>query len=364
MIRIAVIGLGAIGRTHVDAIASCEGFTLAGALDADAAVTQEFSERGLHLYDDINELISDAPDGAIIATPNALHVDIGLELVVAGIPILVEKPIANLSSEGERLARVASEANVNGLVGHQRRYNPIIRSAKSKIADGSFGRLVVGQVTCTLYKPDSYFAPAWRREPGNGGPVLINLIHEIDLLRYFFGQVIDVTAISSDAVRGFEVEDTAAAILRFRDGGLVTLSVSDAAVGPWAWDLTAGENSERFPAHDAVSHIFSGSLGAFSLPDLSWWQHDWEKDWTKKLQRSAIMHGSEDSYLRQLMHFGDVISGKAEPEVSLHDGVENLRVVEALKTSAMENRTVRIDAQPPIGPSIGLLEKGDEPCPA
>ena len=85
------------------------------------------------------------------------------------------------------------------------------------------GRLTCASVLYTFFKPDEYFALEWRRRAG-GGPILINLIHEIDLIRYVCGEIAEVEAITSNAVRGFEVEDTAAVILRLANGALVTIA--------------------------------------------------------------------------------------------------------------------------------------------
>ncbi|MFX6226176.1 Gfo/Idh/MocA family oxidoreductase, partial [Acinetobacter baumannii] len=82
-----------------------------------------------------------------------------------------------------------------------------------------------------------YFELDWRRRAG-GGPVLINLIHEIDLIRFVCGEIEAVLAVTSNTVRGFEVEDGAAVILRLVGGALVTVNVSDTAAAPWSWDMS------------------------------------------------------------------------------------------------------------------------------
>lgn len=91
-----------------------------------------------------------------------------------------------------------------------------------------------------LFKPDDYFDIDWRRQAG-AGPVFLNLIHDVDSLRYLFGEVVAVQARESSAVRGNVVEETSVILMEFASGLLATASVSDAVVAPWSWEMTAGE---------------------------------------------------------------------------------------------------------------------------
>ena len=142
----------------------------------------------------------------------------------------------------------------------------------------------------TWLKPDDYFDVKWRRQRG-GGPILINLIHDIDLMRYLFGEIESVQAQSSNAIRGFEVEDTAAAVLRFRNGALGTVTVSDTTAAPWNWDLSAGE-AERFPRQDVDAHFYSGTDGSLTLPRLQLWRYRDARGWHDPLtvERSVPAH--------------------------------------------------------------------------
>ena len=101
---------------------------------------------------------------------------------------------------------------------------------------------------------------AWRRSRG-GGPILINLIHEIDLIRFVCGEIASVQAFTSNAVRGFEVEDTAAVLLRLTNGALATDSLSDTAVAPWTWDLASGELSRTATAGSVELALSFGNRG-------------------------------------------------------------------------------------------------------
>ncbi|ASY66370.1 putative oxidoreductase protein (plasmid) [Sinorhizobium sojae CCBAU 05684] len=94
------------------------------------------------------------------------------------------------------------------MTGHHRRHNPVMHKAKEIIESGKLGRVLVVNAMFWLFKPDDYFDISWRRERG-AGPVFLNLIHDVDNLRYLFGDVAAVQARESNAVRGNAVEETA-----------------------------------------------------------------------------------------------------------------------------------------------------------
>ena len=200
-------------------------------------------------------------DGAIVAAPTGLHEEVGLRCIDAGVPALIEKPICATVESAERLNRAAEQAGVPLLVGHHRRYNPAAAAAKRLLDAGALGRLVGISAIWCMCKPDSYYAAAWRRQPG-GGPVLTNLIHEIDLLRYLAGDIIEVAGFTANAVRGFATEDSAALTLRFAGGALASVVMSDCAPSPWSWEQ-ARARARSFPP---TSRIRS----ACSVPTRRW----------------------------------------------------------------------------------------------
>ena len=126
-----------------------------------------------------------------MATPNQVHVQNGLEAVAAGLPALIEKPIADDIEAATRLVEAAEAARIPLLTGHHRRHNPMIRKAKAVLDDGRLGRVLVAHAMFWLFKPDDYFDAGWRRAAG-GGPVFLNLIHDVDNLRYLLGDVATV----------------------------------------------------------------------------------------------------------------------------------------------------------------------------
>jgi predicted dehydrogenase len=125
--------------------------------------------------------------------------------------LFVEKPIALSVSEADRLIEAAKKNKVRILVGHQRRFSSLVEKAREIVTGGELGKLVGVTITWALLKPGPYFGGplSWRKEKG-GGPILINLIHEIDNLRYICGEIDQVFALVSNKVRNFPVEDTPA----------------------------------------------------------------------------------------------------------------------------------------------------------
>ncbi len=85
-----------------------------------------------------------------------------------------------------------------------------------------------------IYKNDEYFDVEWRRKKG-AGPILVNLVHDVDLLRYLLGEPVAVQGMQSSAARGFETEDSAVVNVRFADGALASMTISDATASPWNW---------------------------------------------------------------------------------------------------------------------------------
>lgn len=346
-IGIAVIGAGAIGRTHIETLAKAKGLRLSALVDPAPGGVALAQSLGVPCLPDVAALItSGLAEAAIVATPNETHLPVSAALLEAGMPVLLEKPVAESLTSALRLIEIGERTGVPLLIGHHRRHNPIIRAAHAAIHAGRIGDLVMATVTCSLAKPPSYFEAAWRRTPGAGGPLLINLVHEIDLLRHFFGEIESVQAIASHARRGFAVEDSAAVILTFVRGGLATLCISDAANGPWAWDLSAGENPVRFPAHPVSAHHYAGSRAGLSLPDLTLWEQEGEPDWTRMLKPTRLPVTRADPYEQQLDHFDLLIRKGGAPLVCARDATANLIVLDAIRQAAERGASVQVDLSP------------------
>ena len=235
------------------------------------------------------------------------------------------------------------------LVGHHRRHNPLVQRARAEIDSGRLGKIVSVQITCWFYKPDEYFKAVWRREPG-GGPLFINLIHDIDLARYLCGDVVAVQAQASNAIRDYAVEDTAAILLRFRSGALGVMTVSDTIVAPWSWEMTAGENA-AYPKTSEACYRIGGTCGSLSIPDLTRWHYPGARDWQAPIARHVDAPEQGDPLTLQIRHFIDVIAGRKPPLVTGRDGLAALETVAAIKSAAQAGRLVEIESPAGAGPA-------------
>ncbi len=344
-LRIAVAGAGQMGRTHIPMIEGSAECALAAIVDPTPASAALAQSLGVPHHASLAGLLAGKrPDAVIVSTPNHLHVTNALDCINAGVPALIEKPVAHTMEEGQRLLKAAVRAGVSLLVGHHRTHSPLLRRACAIVQSGVLGPLVAVMGSALFCKPDSYFDEApWRREAG-GGPMLINLIHEVGNLRALCGEIIAVQALASSATRHHAVEDTVAIGLRFANGALGTFMLSDAAASGRSWEQTAQENKAYATYPDEDCYTLAGTRGSLSIPTMRMKLHDRDDDrsWWKPMRCEVASVTREDPLERQLAHFCAVVRGEAAPLVTVRDGLQNLRVVDAIGLAARTGCSVDI----------------------
>ncbi|MCC8394608.1 Gfo/Idh/MocA family oxidoreductase [Paraburkholderia sp. MMS20-SJTR3] len=349
--RIAVAGAGYIGRAHMAVAQGSDTCTLAAIVDPSPAAVAIANEARVPLYRTLDELLErDRPDGVILATPNQLHVEHASRCLAARVPTLLEKPIAPSVDEAELLVAEARRSGVPLLIGHHRAHSPIMARARQLIDEGRLGKLVAVMGSAVFFKPDEYFADAdWRRQPG-GGPILLNMIHEVHNLRMLCGEIVAVQAIASHATRGFAVEDTVAINLRFASGALGSFMLSDTAASARSWEQTAREN-HAYPTYpDEDCYVIAGTFGSLAVPTmrLKTYANAADRSWWKPFDVSVADMTRDDPLKRQIEHFVRVIHGEEPPLVSAEDGLRNLRIteaiVEAARTGTLVDTTLTAEA--------------------
>ncbi|WP_420402678.1 Gfo/Idh/MocA family protein [Nisaea sp.] len=340
--RIAVAGAGVIGQEHCKLIGAHPEAELAGIADPAPQARDYAAGLGVPHFPDLESMLDTvAPDGVIVALPTGLHLSAGLACIARGLPSLMEKPVAATLKDGFELARASEAAGIPVLVGHHRRHSADIRLARETVARGRLGRIVTVSGMWWVDKPDAYFDVAWRREEG-GGTLLINLIHDIDCMRFILGEIRRVAAFTSDRVRGLAVEDTASVSFEFESGVLGGFTISDAVASPYSWERASGQ-ALYFP-HQPENYLFIGGRdGALEVPTMEHWHHGPEGgDWQNELVRETLPLDGSQTYENQLAHFLKVIDGEETPVIDAEDGARTLAVLLAVKKAAKEGRVVEV----------------------
>ena len=331
-----------IGTRHAQALSNTDKADLVAVADpapSGAALAEQF---GVPLYRDIKAVLeSEKPDGVVISTPTAHHFEPTKIALEAGCCALVEKPIMATLEEALRIQETEANSPARILVGHHRRHYSILQRAKQIIASGDIGTLVTVNGQWNTRKNEAYFDPDWRKA-WEAGPILTNLIHELDALRFICGEIESISAEVSNAVRGWEKEDSAALILRFRSGVLGTFILSDQTFTPWTWEFGTGE-SAHFPKSGQNSVRFCGTKGGLEFPNLKLWTASGEvADWNHTTAAKDFASELEDAYVNQIEHFADLIRGEAEPLVSAADATATLRATLAVYEAAKTGQKIRL----------------------
>jgi len=222
--RFAVIGCGRIAPKHAESIVALEEAELVAVCDIVPEKAQAFADKyGAKPYTSYEEMLANEDlDVVTIATESNLHAPIGIAAAKAGKHVMVEKPMAMTLESADELIRTCKEAGVKLAVIHQNRFNKSIKLMHKALEEGRFGNLTHGQATVRWNRDDNYYAQApWRGTKLQDGGVLMNQsIHNIDLLQWTFGPVESVFGYTRTAMRKIEMEDIGTAVIKFKSGAL------------------------------------------------------------------------------------------------------------------------------------------------
>ena len=227
-----IVGTGVIAAVHAEAIAALPGAALVAVTDVAAPAAAAFAgARGCAAEPDLDALLA-RPDVDVLSVcaPSGLHAEIGIRAAKAGKHLVVEKPVDVTLDAADRLIEAAHAAGVALTVISQHRFDPGLIEAKRLLDEGALGRLVLGEASTKWYRSQAYYeSAAWRGTRAMDGGSLMNQgIHYVDLLRWCMGPVAEVTAVCATQTHEIEVEDTSVAALRFSSGAVGTIVASTA----------------------------------------------------------------------------------------------------------------------------------------
>lgn len=345
---VVVGGSGLIGKRHCQHVEDNPDTNLIAIVDPSPAARAVAASFNVPVFSSIDHMLKATsgavakPRAAIVCTPNAIHVPLSTALLRAGIHVLCEKPISTDLKSARQLIQEAAEADkAKLLIGHHRRFNPYVVAMKNVLDSGLLGDITAVMGCWTTYKPDSYFEGdcSWRLNRNQGGGViLINFVHEIDLLQYFFGAVVKVHAEKATARRSQTedaVEEGAAITLRFDSGVVGTFIISDAVASSQNFEATTGENP-MIPRAECLMDVYRvfGTKGTLGFPSMRVQSFgDREASWQNKLVSEQVLVKNVDvaPLTAQLQHFVKVCKGEEKPKCSGEDGLRALEACEMVR---------------------------------
>ncbi len=355
-LRTALVGCGKVGQTHAQALSSLSESEFVAVCDVDVKRAQSFATRfPVRAFDDINQLLAECRlDVLCIATPHPLHAGPAIAAARAGVHVLVEKPLAASLSDSDAMLAAAREGKVKlGVISQRRWYEPV-RRMKDAIDAGKIGRPVLGTFTMYSWRdPAYYLSDPWRgRWDTEGGGVLVNQSpHMLDLLVWLMND--DVAEVSGYWANlnhpSVEVEDSAVAILRFRQGGLGSIVASlSQKPGIHTKVHIHGSSGASVGVETDRGATFIAGVSAISEPPLNdlWTIPGEELDLPRfQAEDRARFHSIDAASHYHTLQIHDFLRAVIEdrpPLVTADDGRRVVALFQAIFQSNREGRSVKL----------------------
>lgn len=329
----AQIGCGRVSRNHLDVL-SRHDFpgSLIAVCDAVAAKAAEKSAKhgGVPAYGDFAEMLARHPeiDVVDIATPTGVHARHAIAALAAGRHVVVEKPMALRVEDARAMVAAARKARRRLFIVQQNRFNPAVRAARAALEQGRFGKLVLGAVRVRWKREQAYYEQddwhgTWALD---GGVMAQQASHHLDLLQWFLGDVASVRCDAATRLLDIEVEDTAAATLRFESGAIGTF---EATVCARPHDMEAsisllGEKGSVIIGGKAVNEIVHWEFASPRPEDASIIA-------SGSSQIPDVYGHGHEPYLRDVAEA--ILTGRPAL-VEGPEGLKNVRILTALYESA------------------------------
>ena len=313
--RLLIAGLGLIGARHLHHAHRLPGIEVVGCIDP--SLTQADVPHFASI-----DAVDVAADAIVIATPSHLHAEHAEAAAARGWHMLIEKPVAHSLAAADRIVAAAETADVQVLVGHHRRHHAHIAALKALLEAGDVGTPVLASMVWAMRKPDTYFEGNWRAGE-DGSPVMINLVHEVDLLRFLFGDVVSVAGVGCNAQRLAARVESGAVALGFEGGLAATIAFADTTPSPWGFEAGTGENPNI--AMTGADYLrIAGTQGAVSFPSMTVWGG--AADWSQAPDMRVEDVAGNVPLDAQLLHFAEVVAGRVRPLVDAVEGRASLAV--------------------------------------
>jgi predicted dehydrogenase len=230
-LNFGIIGCGRIAYKHAEAFKNNEQADLLCVCDIIEERAVRYQDKygaGDHFTDYRRMLEQPGLDAVSICTPSGMHAAMGIAAAEAGKHVVVEKPMALSLQDADDLIKACEEHGVKLAVCFQNRFNPPVQKLRRALEAGRFGKLTHGSAVIRWFRPQDYYDQApWRGTWAMDGGCLMNQsIHNIDLLQWMLGPVESVCGYTATNLRKIEAEDVGVAVLKFKNGALGVIEAS------------------------------------------------------------------------------------------------------------------------------------------
>jgi len=357
--NIAILGCGKVAHLHAKAVQNLKNARLAGVWSRTPKTAIMFAAQyGTTFYAEITDLVKrEKIDLVIVCTPHPFHLQPVLEAVKAGANILVEKPLASTLEDSDKMIDACKKAGVKlGVISQRRWYEPVKR-VKDAIEAGKIGRPVFGTINMLGWRNKNYYdADEWRGTwKMEGGGVLVNQApHQLDILLWFMGEIDEVFGLWTNLNHPYiEVDDTAVAIVKFKNGGIGNIIVSNSQKpGIYGKVHVHGENGASVGVQTDGGAMFIAGVPGYIEPPLNdIWTIDGEENLLEKWKDADSAHfNSIDPMVyymeRQIEDFLRAIENNTSPLVTGEDGRRTVELFTAIYRSTRDNKPVKFPLQP------------------
>ncbi len=337
-VRFAVIGCGRIAGKHFEALKShAANAEITAVCDTDPrALAAAATATGAKGFADLRELLaqSDA-DVVVLCTPSGMHPNQVIAVAESGRHVVTEKPMATRWADGLRMVQACDRAGVRLFVVKQNRRNATLQLLKRAVEQRRFGRIYMATINVFWNRPQSYFdSAAWRGTwEFDGGALMNQASHYVDLLDWLMGPVESVQAYVATLARHIEVEDTATVGVRWRSGALGSVNVTM---------LAYKQNFEG--AITILGENGTVRVGGVAVNQIQHWEFADTRPEDATVKEASYATTSVYGFGHPL-YYDNVINtlrGSAEAETDGREGLRSLEILIASYTSARDGRRVAL----------------------
>ncbi|MDO5059402.1 MAG: Gfo/Idh/MocA family oxidoreductase [Neisseria sp.] len=337
-IKFALAGCGRIANNHFGALEAlkddCE---LVAVCDNDAAALAAAVERtGTAGFASFCEMLAQTEaDIVVLTTPSGLHPEQAVAALEAGFHVMTEKPMATRLADGERMVKAADRAGKRLFVVKQNRLNATLQLLKRAVDEKRFGKIAMVHLNVFWTRPQAYYdqGNGWRGTwEFDGGALMNQASHYVDLMEWLIGPVQDVQAMVSTH-RDIEVEDTAVMNVRWRNGALGSMAVTM---------CTYPKNLEG--SITILGETGTVRIGGMAVNEIQEWNFAEPRDYDEQIksanyETTSVYGFGHPMYYKNVV---DVMRGEAEPVTDGREGLKSLELLIAAYLSARDNKTVSL----------------------